>query len=156
MRTPSVVSVPLPATGGLVDVLAGHGQTYVRDIQKDLVPRIIANSGHRWHNAAARSEMIQILRYLTIRKGGVYIHWDALAARSHNLRANNEKALAARLGIAASHAHGASCRSSSSECLRRKNFGLRWGKRYGDSHLLSIAAEMWMVMGSASVGRDGT
>ena len=36
---PSVVSVPLPATGGLVDVFTAHGQTYVRDIQKDLVPR---------------------------------------------------------------------------------------------------------------------
>ncbi len=81
------------------------GQSYLRDIQKDLVPRMIARSGYRWHNAAARSEMIQILRYLTIRKGGVYIHWDALAARSHNLRANNEKALAIK--AAGSHAHAA-------------------------------------------------
>jgi hypothetical protein len=47
--------------------------------------------------------MIQILRFLTILKGGVYIHWDALAARSHNLRTNNEKALAAN--IAGSQAH---------------------------------------------------
>ena len=56
-----VVSVPLPTTGGLVDVFASHGQSYVRDIQKDLVPRAIAQSGYRWHNAAARNEMIQIL-----------------------------------------------------------------------------------------------
>jgi len=105
VRTPSVVSVPLPATGGLVDVLAGHGQTYVRDIQKDLVPRIIANSGYRWHNAAARNEMLQILRYLTIRKGGIYMHWDALAARSEPHRSNNVMALGRR--VAASHAHAA-------------------------------------------------
>jgi len=105
VRTPSVVSVPLPATGGLVDVLAGHGQTYVRDIQKDLVPRIIANSGYRWHNAAARNEMLQILRYLTIRKGGIYMHWDALAARSEDHRSNNVMALGRR--VAASHAHAA-------------------------------------------------
>ena len=105
MREASVVSVPLPATGGLVDIFTAHGQTYVRDIQKDLVPRMIAHSGYRWHNAAARYEMNRILRNLTIRKGGVYIHWDALAARSHNLRTNNEKALAAK--IAASHAHAA-------------------------------------------------
>jgi hypothetical protein len=104
VRTP-VVSVPLPAQGGLVDVFTAMGQSYLRDIQRDLVPRMIARSGYRWHNAAARSEMIQILRYLTIRKGGVYIHWDALAARSHNLRTNNEKALAAK--IAGSQAHAA-------------------------------------------------
>ena len=122
VRTP-VVSVPLPAQGGLVDVFTAMGQSYLRDIQRDLVPRMIARSGYRWHNAAARSEMIQILRYLTIRKGGVYIHWDAIAARSHNLRANNEKALAIK--AAGSHARGlrplrarpaAKLPPSSSEC----------------------------------------
>ena len=100
-----VVSVPLPTTGGLVDVFASHGQSYVRDIQKDLVPRAIAQSGYRWHNAAARNEMIQILRFLTIRKGGVYVHWDALALRSQHLNTNNVRALAGK--IAASHAHAA-------------------------------------------------
>ena len=56
-----VVSVPLPATGGLVtvDVLLSHGQTYVRDIQNFLVPRVIAHSGYRWRNAANRNEMMQ-------------------------------------------------------------------------------------------------
>ena len=99
------MSVPLPATGGLVDVFTLHGQTYVRDIQKDLVPRVIAHSGYRWHNAVARNEMIQILRFLTIHKGGVYVHFDALAARSQHLKSNNLKALAQE--IAASHAHAA-------------------------------------------------
>ncbi len=105
MREASVVSVPLPATGGLVDVFTLHGQTYLRDIQKALVPRMIARSGYRWHNAAARNEIIQILSFLTIRKGGVYIQWDALAARSQNLRTNNERALGCK--IAGSHAHAA-------------------------------------------------
>ena len=53
----------------------------------------------------ARNVMIQILRFLTIRKGGVYIHWDALAARSQNLSSNNVRALGIK--IAASHAHAA-------------------------------------------------
>ena len=107
VRTPSVVSVPLPATGGLVDVFTVPGQNYIRDIQKDLVPRIIAHSGFRWHNSVARNEMIQILRSLTIRKGGVYVHWDALAARSQfqQLKTSNAKALGQK--IAASHAHAA-------------------------------------------------
>jgi hypothetical protein len=105
VREASVVSFPLPATGGLVDVFTAHGQTYVRDIQKDLVPRIIAHSGYRWHNAVVRNEMIQILRFLTIRKRGVYIHWDALAARSVGLTSNNVSALGRK--IAASHAHAA-------------------------------------------------
>jgi hypothetical protein len=103
VREASVVSVPLPATGGLVDVFTAHGQTYVRDIQKDLVPRIIAHWGYRWHNAVARNEMIQILKFLTIRKGSVYIHWDALAARSLALTSNNVRALGSK--IAANHAH---------------------------------------------------
>ena len=103
VRNAIVVSVPLPATGGLVDVLLSHGQTYVRDIQKFLVPRVIAHSGYRWHNAANRNEMMQILRTLTIDKGGVYVHWDALAARSANLKTNNLKFLGSK--IAMSHAH---------------------------------------------------
>jgi len=105
VREASVVSVPLPATGGLVDVFTAHGQSYLRDIQKDLVLRMIARSGYRWHNAAARNEMLQILRYLTIRKGGIYMHWDALAARSEPHKSNNVMALGRR--VAASHAHAA-------------------------------------------------
>jgi hypothetical protein len=49
--------------------------------------------------------MTQILRHLTIRKGGVYAHWDALAARSQQFTYNNVKALGNK--IAASHAHAA-------------------------------------------------
>ncbi len=105
MRDAPVVSVCLPATGGIVDVFTANGQTYVRDVQKDLVPRVIAHSGYRWHNAVARNEMIQILRFLTIRKGGVYARWDALAARSQHLKYNNVKTLGNR--VAASHAHAA-------------------------------------------------
>ena len=93
VRDTIVVSVPLPAAGGLVDVLLSHGQTYVRDIQKFLVPRVIANSGYRWHNAANRNEMMQIILALTIEKGGVYVHWDALAARSAHLKTNNLKGI---------------------------------------------------------------
>jgi len=101
VRDAVAVSAPLPASGGLLDVFTTNGQTYVRDIQKDLVPRVIAHSGYRWHNAVARNEMLQVLRFLTISKGGVYVHWDALAARSRK----SEKDLA--LKIAASHAHAA-------------------------------------------------
>jgi hypothetical protein len=45
--------------------------------------------------------MLQILRFITISKGGVYVHWDALAARSE--KGNDVKALGVK--IAASHAH---------------------------------------------------
>ena len=103
MRDAVVVSVPLPVTGDLVDILLSHGQTYVRDVEKYLVPRVISFSGWRWHNTANRSEVMQILRALTIAKGGVYVHWDALAARSAHLKTNNLKALGSK--IAASHAH---------------------------------------------------
>ena len=96
-----VTSVPIPAQGGLVDVFTGNGRSYVRDIQKELVPRVIAYSGYRWHNSANRNEMIQILRYITMNKGGVYIHWDALQARSQ--KTNDQKALGTK--CAASHAH---------------------------------------------------
>jgi hypothetical protein len=100
---PFAVSAILPTIGGLLDVLAGNGQTYIRDIQKELVPRMIAVVGHRWHNSVNRDTMIQILRYLTIRKGGVYAHWDALHARS--ARSNNARALGDQ--FAKSHAHAA-------------------------------------------------
>jgi hypothetical protein len=100
---PFAVSAILPTTGGLMDVFAGNGQTYIRDIQTELVPRMIAVVGHRWHNSVNRDTMIQILRYLTIRKGGVYAHWDALHARS--AKSNNAKALGDK--IAKSHAHAA-------------------------------------------------
>jgi hypothetical protein len=45
--------------------------------------------------------MIQILRHITIRKGGAYVHWDALDARSE--KGTDAKALGNK--IAASHAH---------------------------------------------------
>ncbi len=60
VRDTIVVSVLLPAAGGLVDVLLSHGQTNVRDIQKILVPRVIANSGYRWHNAANRNRGFRV------------------------------------------------------------------------------------------------
>ncbi len=70
---------PAPAarrrsTAGPAHIFTGNGQTYIRDTQKELVPRMIAVAGHRWHNSVNRDTMIQILRYLTIRKGGVYSH----------------------------------------------------------------------------------
>ena len=99
----TVLSVPLPAQGGILTVFTGPGQTYIRDIQKELVPRVVALSGHRWHNSICRPEMLQILRSITIRKGGVYMHWDALAARSE--KGSDVKALGNK--IAASHAHAA-------------------------------------------------
>ena len=98
-----VLSVMLPVSGGLVDVLASHGQSYIRDVQKELVPRCIAVSGYRWHNSVARPEMIQQLRYLTIRKGGVYVHFDALNARSPPT--SDVRALAKK--VSQSHAHAA-------------------------------------------------
>jgi hypothetical protein len=45
--------------------------------------------------------MLQILRFLTIRKGGVYVHWDALDALSE--KTNNAKVLGKK--AADSHAH---------------------------------------------------
>ena len=68
--SPAVVSLSalLPIEGCLLDVLTENSQSYVRDIQRKLVPRAIAVSGYRWHNAVSRVEMpvTQILRYLTI------------------------------------------------------------------------------------------
>jgi hypothetical protein len=73
----------------------------IRDIQKELVPRVIAYSGYRWHNSLCRPEMLQILRFITIRKGGVYVHWDALATLCD--KGTDVKPLEGK--IAASHAH---------------------------------------------------
>ena len=103
VATAAVCSVPLPAQGSIVSVFTDHGQTYIRDIQKELVPRVIAYSGFRFHNSLCRPEMLQILRYITIRKGGVYVHWDALAARSE--KGKDVRALGIKL--ANSHAHAA-------------------------------------------------
>jgi hypothetical protein len=47
--------------------------------------------------------MIEILRSLTIRKGGIYAHWGALAARS--LKSNDLDKMGNN--ITASHAHAA-------------------------------------------------
>ena len=101
MATATVLSVPLPAQGSIVEIFTGNGQSFIRDIQLQLVPRCIAYSGYRWHNSLCRQEMMQILRFLTIRKGGVYVHWDALDARSE--KTNNANVLGRK--AAASHAH---------------------------------------------------
>ena len=101
--SPAQVSVMLPSEGSLVDVMTRNGQSYIRDIQKELIPRNIALVGFRWHNGAHRGETQQILRYLTIRKGGVYAHWDALNARS----GKKTDAMAMVKQCAASHAHAA-------------------------------------------------
>jgi hypothetical protein len=101
VATATVVSVPIPAQGSIVEVLTGQTQSYIRDIQKVLIPRAIAYSGYRWHNSLCRPEMLQILRHITIRKGGVYVHWDALNARSE--KTNNANVLGRK--AAASHAH---------------------------------------------------
>jgi hypothetical protein len=82
VATATVLSVPLPAQGSIVEIFTGHNQSFIRDIQKELVPRSIAYSGYRWHNSLCRPEMLQILRSITIRKGGVYVHWDTLDSRS--------------------------------------------------------------------------
>jgi hypothetical protein len=95
-------SVPLPAQGYLFDVLKNNGQHYSRDIQKSLVPRMIA-AGCKWHNSVSSYILIQQLRQLTIEKGGVCVHWDALETRSPGN--SNEKAVARTM--AQSHAHAA-------------------------------------------------
>ncbi len=101
VATATVLSVPLPAQGSIVEIITDHNQTYIRDIQKELVPRAIAYSGYRWHNSLCRPEMLQILQSITIRKGGVYVHWDALEARSE--KTNNAKVLGKK--AVDSHAH---------------------------------------------------
>ncbi len=72
----------MPAIGYLFDVLKNNGQRFSRDMQKSLFPRMIAAAGYRWHNSVSRDLLIQQLRQLTIEKGGVYVHWDALEAQS--------------------------------------------------------------------------
>ena len=47
VATAAVWTVPLPAQGSIVEIFAGHVQSYIRDIQKELVPRAIAYSGFR-------------------------------------------------------------------------------------------------------------
>ena len=101
--SPAQVSAMLPSEGTLVDVMTRNGQSYIRDIQKELIPRNIALVGFRWHNGAHRGETQQILRYLTIRKLGVYVHWDALNARS----GKKTDVMAMVKQCAASHAHAA-------------------------------------------------
>ncbi len=85
------------------DVLKNNGQHYSRDKQKSLVPRMIAAAGYRWHNSVSCYILIQQLRQLTIAKGGVYIHWDALEAQSPG----NSNAKAVARTMAQSHAHAA-------------------------------------------------
>jgi hypothetical protein len=97
----AVWSVPLPAHGSIFTVFTGPSQTYIREIQKELVPRVIAYSGFRWQNSLCRPEMLQILQFITICKGGVYVHWDSLAVRSG--KGTDVKALGGK--VAASHAH---------------------------------------------------
>ncbi len=96
-------SVPLPAHGYLFNVLKNNAQHFSRDMQKTLVPRMIAAAGFRWHNSVSCDLMIQILRQLTIEKGGVYVHWDALEARSPP----NSNARAVARTFLQSHAHAA-------------------------------------------------
>jgi hypothetical protein len=74
--------VSLPALGHLFDVLKNNGQRFSHDMQKSLVPRMITAAGYRWHNLVSCDLLIQQLRQLTREKGGVYVHWDALEARS--------------------------------------------------------------------------
>ena len=61
VATATVSGVPLPVQDSIVEIFTGHNQSYIRDIQKELVPRAIAYLGYRWHNSACRSEMLQIL-----------------------------------------------------------------------------------------------
>ncbi len=64
---------------------------------------MIANAGYRWHNSVSRDLLIQQLRQLTKEKGGVYVHWDALEARSPG----NSNAKAVAKTMAQRHAHAA-------------------------------------------------
>ena len=72
-------------------------------MQKSLVPRMIVAAGYRWHNSVSRNLMVQQLRQLTIEKGGVYVHWDALERRSP--RQSDARAVA--MTFLQSHAHAA-------------------------------------------------
>ncbi len=75
-------SVLLPALGYLFDVLKNNGQLFSCNMQKSLVPRMIAAACYRWHNSVSRYLLIQQLLQLTIEKVGVYVHSDALEALS--------------------------------------------------------------------------
>ena len=101
--SPSAVSVPLPAVGYLVDLLTSNGQTFVRGVQRELVPRIIAGLGYRWHNKVSRDDMIQVMRAIAMGRGGLFVHWDALDARSP--KSSNAHQLGCK--VAQSHAHAA-------------------------------------------------
>ncbi len=93
-------SVPLLAIGYLFDVLENIGQHFSRNMQKSLVPRMIAAAGYRGHNSVSGDLLIQQLRQLTIEKGGVYVHdLDALEARSPG----NSNAKAVAKTMAQSH-----------------------------------------------------
>jgi hypothetical protein len=59
-------SVPLPVQGYLYDVLKTNGQHFSRNMQKSLVPRMIAAAGYRWHNSVSRDLLIQQLRQLAL------------------------------------------------------------------------------------------
>ena len=98
---PAVSKISLPATGNIVDVFTADGQGYIREAQKELTPWLISVAGYRWHNRVSREFAQQILRNVTIRKGGVFAHWDALALRS---KSGVQQLLTK---FAASHAHSA-------------------------------------------------
>ena len=97
------MSLVLPSAGGIVDVFTADGQGYIREVQKDLTPWLISVAGFRWHNRVSREFLLQILRYLSIARGGVFAHWDALALRSQ--KSNNVDELAKKFSM--SHAHAA-------------------------------------------------
>jgi hypothetical protein len=100
-EAPAVNKVSLPATGNIVDVFTADGQGYIREAQKELTPWLISVAGYRWHNRVSREFAQQILRNVTISKGGVFAHWDALALRS---KSGVQQLLTK---FAASHAHSA-------------------------------------------------
>jgi hypothetical protein len=142
---PFAVSAILPTTGGLMDVFTGNGQTYIRDTQKELVPRMIAVAGYRWHNSVNRDTMIQILRYLTIRKGGVYSHWDALNTRS----AKSNSAIALGAQFAKSHAHAA----GSHQALVRTAVAKLFQDTPNDKKLNFVKEEVFGITGGRPIIR---
>ena len=101
-RAPAV-SLVLPSAGGIVDVFTADGQGYIREVQKESTPWLISVAGFRWHNRVSREFLLQFLRYLSIARGGVFAHWDALALRSQ--KSNNVDELAKKFSM--SHAHAA-------------------------------------------------
>jgi hypothetical protein len=98
---------------------------------------IIAYSGYRWHDSLCHPEMLQILRFLTIRKGGVYVHWDALDARSE--KTNHAKVLGKKAAHSHAHAtrmHKKLCQGGGRQALpsyaRRQKTLLRQGRGFRD------------------------